>query len=112
MLLDIQGCGCSLFDPEIASVKLVDDKDNEILDNLVTCQSKPSALFTHARSGMSLTLPAIFLFLFLLIIFCVAIVHFQFMALEFGVHKSIHLRYFYFRKPPLLFLKKSASGRP
>ena len=36
-------------------------------------------LFTHARSGMSLNLPAVFLFLF--IIFCVAIVHFRFMAL-------------------------------
>ena len=31
MLLDIQGCGYSLFDPEIASTKLVDDEDNEIL---------------------------------------------------------------------------------
>lgn len=31
MLLDIQGCGYRLFDPEIASAKLVDDEDNEIL---------------------------------------------------------------------------------
>ena len=31
MLLDIQGCGYGLFDPEIASAKLVDDEDNEIL---------------------------------------------------------------------------------
>ena len=42
-------------------------------------------LFTHARSGMSLNLPAVFLFLFIIIIiiiiFCVAIVHFRFMAL-------------------------------
>ena len=36
-------------------------------------------VITHACSGMSLNLPAIFLFLF--IIFCVAIVHFRFMAL-------------------------------
>ena len=31
MLLDIQGCGYRLFDPEIPSAKLVDDEDNEIL---------------------------------------------------------------------------------
>ena len=29
--LDIQGCGYRLFDPQIASAKLVDDEDNEIL---------------------------------------------------------------------------------
>ena len=31
MLLDMQGCGYSLFDPEMASAKLVDDEDNKIL---------------------------------------------------------------------------------
>ena len=36
-------------------------------------------VITHAPSGMSLNLLAVFLFLF--IIFCVAIVHFRFMAL-------------------------------
>ena len=36
-------------------------------------------IFTHARSGMSLNLPAVFLFI--IIIFCVAIVHFRFIAL-------------------------------
>ena len=40
-------------------------------------------LITHARSGMSLNLPAVFLFIIIIIIiiFCVAIVHFRFMAL-------------------------------
>ena len=37
-------------------------------------------VITHARSGMSLNLPAVFLFLFI-IIFCVAVVHFRFIAL-------------------------------
>ena len=36
-------------------------------------------IITHARSGMSLNLPAVFLFI--IIIFCVAIVHFRFIAL-------------------------------
>jgi len=31
MLLDIQGCGYRLFDPEIALAKLVDNEDDEIL---------------------------------------------------------------------------------
>lgn len=43
MLLEIQGCGYRLFDPEIASTTLLDD-ENEFLFTAGNLQKKPSAL--------------------------------------------------------------------